>query len=534
MLESIESYILPGVERNTDMSLKVFSLSVLLHSVLFSLKTLDNSTPVPIVRQTQAVMEKTLQVVKPVLQLGQSQTQPSDSLWCQKVLDSGLLLRYTWVEVDTLFMIHCSKYTSPATTANANILANITSLLSGVMATDSDQATPIGQHSSPMSQLLLKLLTLQQIKKVLLSNELLAQSSTSEVLSGALQFIVGVEDHQLGQCGDQLWDRQVSSVDASTYPVAHWYVVTSNLPLLTPFLSESDMCHIADLFLTSLLHREAEDSSLLSVSLISKHLLQSLILVELPAFYSAVVRSVTQRIVGVLLSTSDAALACPSLLRFSELAGEKGSVINQSNGEVSEAPPTQKRLESLGQEILNSSRTGAFSITLSETQTDQLQRLLQVIRALNPDGMSSKDFSGLFLLLFLMATDIQPHGDAPPAVTVQLLRELLSLMGCLLTGRNSHCVLKILHGSSLLESTMTALFLHSDRGLFQTADSSDRLAVLRAVQAFIESLVQLIIHRKSSVRLNLEKISSYMFNSQVNVIIIIIHLICMFFSKSFL
>lgn len=48
-------------------------------------------------------------------------------------------------------------------------------------------------------------------------------------------------------------------------------------------------------------------------------------------------------------------------------------------------------------------------------------------------------------------------------------------------------------------------------------DSSAWLTFLKTVQDFIQSLILLIIHRKSSVRLNLEKFTTYLVNSEVAV-----------------
>uniref|UniRef100_A0A3P9A4F0 Nucleolar 27S pre-rRNA processing Urb2/Npa2 C-terminal domain-containing protein n=1 Tax=Esox lucius TaxID=8010 RepID=A0A3P9A4F0_ESOLU len=514
------SHILPDLDGNVDMSLKLFSLSVLLHSVLFSLKTLDSRTPIPVVRQTQALMEKMLHVVTPVLQLAQGQAP--DNPGCHRVQDAGLLLKYTWVEVDTLFQIHCTKYTSGMVPASTNILDDIRCLLSGVIAKDGDQVSTIGhEYCSPMTHYLQKLLILQQMRKVLLSNELLAQTSVADVLGEAAQFIVGREGLPLYQQSDQQWDRQVSSVDARTYSVAHWYLVTTNLPLITPYLTERDVCHIADLLLNSILQKTPDDTKeRLSVSLISKHLLESLILVELPVVYSAVVRCVTQRIVGILSSSRDTASVCLVLKKLSEVsrltADDKRSAAPWSDGDDSEAPSALKRLESIAEALLSSSMTEA-SITLSEIQTDDLLSLLKVTSSLNPDGMSSEDFSGLFLLLFLMVTDMQLHNDVKPEVTIQLLNQLFSLMGSLLAGNNSHHILKVVHGSSVLEGALTAMFSHSKKGLFKTVNSSHWLIFLKTFQDFIKSLISLIIYRKSSVCLNLEKFTTYLVNSEVTI-----------------
>lgn len=525
LLESIQIFIIPDVVENADMALKLFSLSGLLFSVLFSLKTLDSSSPMPIVKQTQSMMEEMLQVVKAVLELVPENT--TGELWIEKTQEAGLLLRYTWVEVDTLFQIHCSKYTSPGSdpgTDSSSPLDSILSLVSGVMTSNSDLSSPVVQHHTPMSRILLKLLTIQHMKTVLLTDKFLALSNTSEILCQATQSILGKEDPQESVVlpSKQFWDGQITTVDASCYHVAHWYLLTSNLPLIAPYISEGDVSHLACVLLSSLLNiKEGKTADKhLSIPLISRHLLESPLVVEIPSLFSALVRSLTQRIVGVLRA-SDTASVCSALNKFSEVSssvtGDSGSLaVTQSNGDTSEDPTSQRRLESIAQDLLSSSQAEA-GISLSETLTEDLLTVLRIVRTLNPDGMSSEDFSELFLLLFLTVREVQPQSDVNPAAGVQLLGELLCLIGTLLTGRNSHCVLKIIHGSSLLEATMIAIFSHCNKGLFQTLGCSDWHAFLRSLQDFIHSLIQLIIHRKSSVRLNLEKFTTFMLSSEVAV-----------------
>ncbi|XP_062320043.1 unhealthy ribosome biogenesis protein 2 homolog [Osmerus eperlanus] len=524
ILESIQTFIIPDLEENEDMALKLFSLSGLLFSVLFSVKTLDSSSPMLAVRQTQSVMEEMLQVVNAILE--QVPEHTARELWVEKTQEAGLLLRYTWMETNTLFQIHCSKYTSSGSEPDPDLsgpLDSILSLLSDVIVTNSGRFSLSDQNHTPMSRILLKLLTIQHMKKVLSLNELLAQSSTSEILCKATQSIIGKEDKQLPESNKPLWDGQITSVDASSYPVANCYLVTSNLPLLAPYISEGDVSHLACVLLSSLLDTQAGDTAEkhISIPFISRQLLESPLLVETPTLCSALVRSLTQRIVRVL-GASDTASVCPPLKTFCEVSGavtgntENVSVTQVKGDAMDECSAPQKRLEAVAQELLCPNKDDA-SVSLSETLTAELLSILQIVRTLNPDGMSSEDFSELFLLLFLKVKQVQPCCDVNPASIVQLLGELLSLMGTLLAGRNSHCVLKIIHGSSLLEATMTALFSHSNQGLFLTLDSSDWLAFLRSLQDFIQSLIHLIIHRKSSVRLNLEKFTTFMLDSEVAV-----------------
>ncbi|KAM3877151.1 unhealthy ribosome biogenesis protein 2 homolog [Diretmus argenteus] len=537
-----------------DASLKLLSLTQLLHTVLFSLKTLDNASPLPLVRQTHSLMEEMRQVNKDLLQLVSSEkkdsdvavetvletdktsnkskknsdhedsNKPSDSelevQWKQKTQEATLLLRYTWVEVDTLFHINCSKYTSlesaqtPASEIQDQALFHIETLLSGGIFSSSLQPSLIHPSRSPMSFLLLKLLTLQQMKKVLLDTPLLAQPSTAALLSRAAQCILAREEFEVSLDGEMGWDGQIGSVDANSYHVAHWYLVTSNLPLIASYLTGGDVGCIADVLLSSLISRQTGKDRLpgyLTNSLISSQFLQSPILVELPPLFSATVQSLTQRIIGVLMA-SDAAQVCPMLLKFQQCSlPAKGIAEN----------PTVKTLEAIVEEILRSSKTGEGSVLLTDTQTKELLDLLQIITNLNSDGMSAEDLSRLFLLLFFMltSTSSQPDGAAgtPPNLVdyALFLGKLLRLMACLLEGRNFQSVLKLIHGGSLLQAAVSSILLHSDRGRFGSTSSPDWLDVVKAAQGFIRSLVQMIIMRNSSVRLNLEQFASYLTSNEI-------------------
>ncbi|KAM7406266.1 hypothetical protein PAMP_000654 [Pampus punctatissimus] len=529
-------------------SLKLFSLSQLLHAVLFSLKTLDNASPLPLVRQSQGLMEEMQRIVKDLLRLlsaekitvktnmssvqrtqkkGKKNSDHKESqnasdsetriLWEQKTQEAVVLLRYTWVEVDTLFHIHCSKYTfldSAQTAAESEmegrvLLTRIESLLSCKI-----EDSVISPSCSPMSCLLLKLLTLQQMKKVLLDTPLLAEQSTTELLNRAAQFILAKEELEVSLDGEQVWDRQIDSVNASSYPVAHWYLVTSNLPLIVPYLSGEDVGCLANVLVGSLLSRETDrgKDSCLTVSLISLQLLQSSTLAELPSLFSATVCSLMQRMFGVLVA-AHAPKVCPTLLKFQEAGKGKGQ---------SQPLSTLVKKETIVEDILASSKTGAVSVMLTATQTKDLVNLLQILTKLNPDGMSSEDLSSVFLLLMFMlsstssyrsdkmTTDSSDSGD-----DVIFLEKLFRILACLLEGKNFQGVLKLIHGGTLLQAVVSSLLWHCSSGRFCSISGSDWFDLIKAVQGFIRSLIQLIIVRNSSVRLNLDQFASYLTSKEV-------------------
>ncbi|XP_054627419.1 unhealthy ribosome biogenesis protein 2 homolog isoform X2 [Dunckerocampus dactyliophorus] len=505
-----------GDQEKEDASLKLFSLSQLLHVVLFSLKTIDDASPRPLVRQAQSLMEEMQQVLSSLQRLlptektttatssvqkkkkkkkASPKTSKTVSLWEQKTQEAVLLLSYTWGEVDTLFHLHCSKYTSFDSTeipgkseilSDASALTNIENLLHPFAASPS---------CSPFSFVHLKLRTLQYFKKVLFDSASLMESSTAESLNSAARFIIARDELYACSEDDHAWDGQMSSVDSSTYRVAHWYIVTTNLPLLTAFLNQEDMRCIVDILVCSLLRKQSnEGKDQLSISHISSELLQSSILVELPSLFSATVGSLTQRIMGVL-TAADVPKICQTLEKYRE-AGEL-------------------RPSLLVEDIKMSSQSGQVFVFLSYAQTKELIDLLQILSSLNPDGLNSEDLSSLFLLLTFILTSASCQSEASDlGDCTGFLGKLLRMLACLVEGRNFQSVLKIIYGSTLLQAVVSSLFWRSRKGQFSSTSNSDWLELMAAMQDFITFLVQLIIVRNSSVRLNLDSFASFLISKE--------------------
>lgn len=548
VLETIQRHILPDLKRDDvemdgdkgllndrgkgDASLKLFSLSQLLHIVLFNLKTLDNTSPLPVVRQSQSLMKDMQQVVGELTlvlpleieaaNLNLSQIQKTakkgkhkenqknsektdgcvvEAPWVQKTQESALLLRYTWVEVNTLFLLRCDKYTpldegltGSENDAEAPVFRNLESF------------PPLRQNCSPMSCLLHKLLTLQQMKKVLLDTSSPAEPGTAALLSSAAHSILAETEFMVSLDEEQAWNRQIASVNSSSYPAAHWYVIVSNLPLIVPHLSGEDVGRVADALVSSQLNRKRtqEEDCLpgsLTSPLIFSQLLRSSVHAELPTLFFATVRSLHRGIVSIFKEARVSRVMC-TLFEFPE---EEDKSLEKDSSQ-----PGSKLFENeaLVQEVLASVKTGKKAALLTNEQNKELLDLLNILTRLNPDGMSSEDTSSTFLLLLfvLASTSTAPESEGDPAVLVKVL----SIMTCLIEGRASQSVLKHIHGGTLLQAVVESLFWHSNHGRIQSTCSSPWLDIISASRNLITSLVQLIINRYSSVRLNLDQFTSYL------------------------
>ncbi|XP_030628707.1 unhealthy ribosome biogenesis protein 2 homolog [Chanos chanos] len=509
ILERMQNDLIPFMgEKRNDIALKLFSLSVLLHVVLFGLKTLDNSSPVPIVRQTQNLMKEILAVTVPSLQL-LDQNISAHGLWGEKIQEVSLLLVHTWAELDTLFQMYCSKYQSPVDPNVGDV-----DILFSTLVTKFFQNDQSSKVCSPMSKLLQERLVLHRMKKILVKNGNISDSVMLNHLREAAQFIIGKEEPSITLNCNHLWDVQLSSVDSDTYPVAHWFLVTSNLPLIAPYLGEEDVSYLSECFLNSLLQNDSANDTEkhgLSISLISKHMLESIVLCELPLVYSGVVKGVTKKIIGVVC-TAKIEEMIPSVLKscdeISDTSGKKqGTVIDDSSRD-NEAPAAWKRLKAIAQEIMKCVE-GCNFLFLTEKQVDGLLDLLKITDLLIPQAMLQEDYFELFLVLYFMAVCIRCDRGLEISKTIGLLRELFNLMASLL-GKTSHSILKVEHGSNLLEAAVTSLSSLISEGHLPTLEDSAHSTFLQSVQNFIQCLLQTIVHRKSSVSLNLEKFTSFM------------------------
>ncbi|XP_074521935.1 unhealthy ribosome biogenesis protein 2 homolog [Halichoeres trimaculatus] len=548
VLEGIRRHILPDLEKEgseaekmevdggcdkinqekEDASLKLFALSQLLHVIMFSLKTLDNSSPLPTVKKSQGMMEEMQQLVTEMLDLlsrerkvktnlnlvqktpkkGNKTSAQRESeevseskieaLWEQKTQEATLLLRYTWVEVDTLFCIYCSKYKTLGS-SEAEALKQVESLLCGEIF-----PARLQPSCSPSSCLLFKLLTLQQLKKVLLDSSLLSESRTAALLGKAAQFILAKSELKVCQDEEQAWDGQIGNVSVCSYPAAHWYVVTSNLPVIAPYLAAEDVSFMADVLISSVLSKETDGGKdpppgCLTVSFVSSQLLESFVLTEIPSLFSATVTSLTHRITEVL-KAGHAPKVRPAFLR------------SQEEGDLS----TPLKKETLVEDIMASSESGQMSVFLTDTQREELVSILKILTKLDPDGMNSEDLPSVFFLVLFVLTSTSKHSNQSDADTPEpeddalFSVNLLKILTCLLEGRNFSSVLKLIHGGTLLQAAVSSLLWQSDSGRFRATSSSGWLEFMKALQSFVLCLVQVIITRNSSIKLNLDQFASYL------------------------
>ncbi|XP_063116091.1 unhealthy ribosome biogenesis protein 2 homolog isoform X2 [Cavia porcellus] len=510
VLEKFQAIVLPCLESDTDMALKSRSLSSLLHCIMFNMRSLDSNTPLPIIRRTQCVMERMLgDLVKPLLALLPGSPGPEPELWVQKVSDSALLLSYTWMEVDTMLRLNCGQYRSVAEdlTKDAPTSSNLPSLLPGLEAQRWKKIEKFIAQSNSLSQYCLKQLYLQKMKRTLLQ-----ASSLSEEVLHTLQYdasyILGSATDNLSQKTAASWDGQVGTVCASTYPVAHWHLIVSNLPILIPYLCLDDVRCVASILLSILSTSKAQDGSTdeeLCITLvkISTALIHSPLFPETQSLHSAFLMCLVARCCNILCSGDQGLLSQQLPWLF-----EKDHTI-MSYWETRFAKVGTEGIEprrEIAQSLLSLVK-GDFLIHLEEEQLESLLRLLQIISTLHLDSLLPPYHVHYFLLLLSMA--VTTVGCSCPSLDLQFLVKCYQLLGCLQRGGSARSVFRVFYVSDVFEIVLTSLLQASSRLLIEVDDPM-WLHLLQVVGMFLEQLMQLLIQLKLSLVLNFGKITAFL------------------------
>ncbi|XP_067391934.1 unhealthy ribosome biogenesis protein 2 homolog [Emydura macquarii macquarii] len=533
ILEKCQTLIIPDVKDDSDMALKLLSVSSVLHAFLFNMKSLDDVTPLPAVLRIQSLLDKMQrEVIQPLLDLlkdhGAEENKPG--LWLEKVSDSALLLVYTWVKVDTLLSINCSKYVSRlaeaagAVTDSAAESWDFSALFPGVDRRCWKQVVGFSSNFCSTSKYCLELLMLEKIKKILMQTSFQTEADL-HTFQQAAAFILHSGRSSMSTEASDPWNGNVSAINALTYPAAHWHLVVSNLTILIPYLSLKDVEYVADVLLKTLSVTKAQgvsadqDSSI-TVEKVSKTLLHSTFLSEIKVLHCAFISRIIQQCSSVLCSaTQDITdqpiqqLSADNIPWHEEVLSscKMVSIMEaQLENKLSKDEPfiCWKTMEKVAQHILLLTRANS-SITLEEDQMESFLHLLEIISALKLDSLFPSDHIRCFLLLLSLVANTRANISCSKLLSLKFLITCFRLLTCLQTGRSVNSVFKVFHASDALEVVMTALFTAS-KCFADVLTTPDWAEFLQVTRTFLECFLQMVVEKRQSLKLNLEKFTSFL------------------------
>ncbi|XP_039097203.1 unhealthy ribosome biogenesis protein 2 homolog isoform X2 [Hyaena hyaena] len=514
VLEKFQSLVLPYLRGDADMALKSLSLSSLLHCIMFNMRSLDSSTPVPIIRRMQRTMDRMLQeLVKPLLDLLLEPPRPELEPWLRKVSDSALLLSYTWAQVDTMLSINCSQYQSAsgALTDAVVEIPGLPSLLPGVETHHWKKIEKFTAQFDSLSKYCLEQLYLQKMKRTLVETSFQSEEALCALRRDAA-YILGSGRESLNQRTTASWDGQVGTVSTLTYPVAHWHLVVSNLTIVISYLCPNDVRSLASVLLRTLPMSKAQEGSAeeepsITLEKISSAVLHSPLFPEMQPLHSAFLLCLTEGCASVLRS---GAQGDPSLLgqQLPWLFEKEHTIVTLWENRFAKVGPEGVEPKGeIAQNLLSLVKSD-FPVQLGGEQLESILGFLEVISALQLDSLLAPYHVHYFLLL--LSTAVSKLGaPCPCPLSLRCLMTCYRLLGYLQRGKSARSVLKILYVSEIFEITLTSLFKASSRFSVDTDDPS-WLEFLQVIGTFLEQLLQMLIQTKLSLVLNFGKIVAFL------------------------
>nr|XP_054485443.1 unhealthy ribosome biogenesis protein 2 homolog [Agelaius phoeniceus] len=526
-VEKCQTLIIPAVEGSVDMALKLMSVCSVLHAFLFNMRSLDDVTPSPVVLRTQRLMADIQKgIIQPLMELLQAprREEEKSELWLRKASDAALLLVYTWVEVDALFGVSCSKYVSPtaetAVTKPAARHWGISAFLPGVKDQSWRRVMELASSFASTSKYCLELLTLQKMKMMLMQTE-----ADLQALQHAAAFILESGRSTMSRGESEPWDGDISAITELSYPTAHWHLVISNLTILLPYISLKDVEDIAKVLLETLMLAEAQKAATdqetsISIAKISLGFIHSSLLPEMRVLHCAFLTHLIHQFAVVLpTATRDSVdlplqqLSVTNIPWHEEILAscktvDPLEVPSENKVQKDELSSSWKTLEKVAQCIVLLAKNGC-PVILKERQLQRCLDLLEIVSLLKLDSFLPSDCTRCFLVLLSLLVNTRASVSCSKSLLLKVLSTCLHLLRCLQAGRNSNSVLKVLHASDVLEAVMTSQ-LTACKFFTDVLTGPVWAQYVQEVQEFLENFLQMIIERRQSVKLNLEKFMSFL------------------------
>ncbi|KAM6084732.1 unhealthy ribosome biogenesis protein 2 homolog [Theristicus caerulescens] len=535
-VEKCQTLIVPAVEGSADVALKLLSVSSVLHAFLFNMKSLDDVTPSPVVLRTQSLLVKLQKgIIQPLMELLQAprREEEKSDLWLRKASDSALLLVYTWVEVDTLFGVSCSKYVSPAAeiagavTASAARHGGISAFLPGVEEQCWERVMELANSFASTSKYCLELLTLQKMKMILMQTK-----ADLQALQHAAAFILESGRSIMSRGESEPWDGDISTISRLTYPTAHWHLVISNLTILLPYISLKDVEYIANVLLETLALAKAQEADAdpepsISIGKISLGLMYSSFLPEMKVLHCAFLTSLIHQFARVLPSAARDSVDLPlQQLSAGNIPWHEEiltpcrpvdplEVPSENKLPKDELSLSWKTLEKVAQCMVLLAKNGC-PVILKESQLESCLGLLEIASLLKLDSLLTSDCTRCFLVLLSLLANTRASVSCSKLLFLKFLSTCFHLLRCLQAGRNANSVFKVFHASDVLEAVLTSQ-LTASKFFTDVLTVPVWAQYLQEVQAFLENFLQMIIERRQSVRLNLEKFMSFLVSCKPDV-----------------
>ncbi|XP_073542221.1 unhealthy ribosome biogenesis protein 2 homolog [Phyllobates terribilis] len=519
----LENYQLAHIEVDLNLSLKLEHLSSLLRCLMMNMKSLDGNTPLAVIHRFQHVMKQIADgLILPSLTILKKQDlEASDSCWLQKLCEVVLMLLYTWIEVNTVTTLNCDKYVSQMCELALPLESPLECWDFSIFFEDREcwqKVHSLCRQSNVTAMFYFGLLSIHKMKLLLMHIPMPSESDRLTLQASASLFVRSSSN--LMEHKDQKpYSSNVNAANVHRLPVAQWHFIVSNITLLLPYISLEDMNHIADFLLVTQLFgndaRKQVDSDVTGdLKEISKGLLQSDSFSEMYILQCIFITRIINKCSTLVIEKT-------VLHKILLLLSLRNSVWHENIISVynkGAAIGTSRVIDNCDDSVFVTNMKNVLELVSSVQDMDEfvnftdedmnlLMDLAELICVLNPDSLLPSDLCRCFFFLLSLANVSSLRSLHVASVCYRGLT-------CLLSSTHSNSLFKIAYASDFLKIVLTCI--QSANWDTTEGDKQYWLKFLHIMNLFFDTFFSLMIKRKHSVLINLEKSATFVLNSISN------------------
>ncbi|XP_073408187.1 unhealthy ribosome biogenesis protein 2 homolog isoform X2 [Dendrobates tinctorius] len=519
----LENYQLAHIEEDPNLRLKLEHLSSLLHCLMMNMKSLDGNTPLAVIYRFQQVMKQIADgLILPSLTiLKKQELETSDSCWLHKLCEVVLMLLYTWIEVNTVTALNCDKYVSQMCKLALPLNSPLECWDFSIFFEDREcwqKVHSLCRQSNVPAMFYLGLLSLHKMKLLLMHIHMPSESDRL-TLQASASFFVNSISNLLEHKDQKPYSGSVSAASVHCLPVAQWHFIVSNITLLLPYISLEDMNHISDFLLVTQLtgigpSKQVDNDVTVDLKEISKGLLQSDTFSEMCILQCIFITRIINKFATLVIEKT--VLHDILLLLTLKNSDWHENIISVYNKGATIG--TSRVIDSCDDSGFVTNMKNVLELVSSIPDMDEfdnftdgemnlLMDLAELICVLNPDSLLPSDLCRCFFLLLSLA-NVNSLRSLPVASVCY--RGLT----CLLSSAHANSLFKIAYASDFLKIVLTCI--QSANWDITEGDEQCWLKVLHIMNVFFDTFFSLVIKRKQSVLINLEKSATFVLNSISN------------------
>ncbi|KAM3931151.1 unhealthy ribosome biogenesis protein 2 homolog [Leptodactylus fuscus] len=503
----VKSCRLPRTEDDPSHSINLQHLGSLLQCLMMNMKTIDSNTPMTVIHRFQHLMKQIAEeLILPSLTILKKESVEAEET--SKICDFVLMLLSSWVEVNTVTALNCEKYVSQMGKLAFPLESPLEYWNFSIFFEDKEcwhKVHTLCSQSNVFSMYYLRLLSIQKIKVILMHIHMPNENERA-TLQASASFIVNSSIN--------LMNHKDQNPNHGSVIDCPWHFIVSNITILVPFISPEDMNMIADYLLETQLSASDKNNDPISLKGITKSLLLSDSFSEMCVLQCVFITCIFKKC-ATLVRRQTVLHEIIDLLSLQDsdwheyiisIYNKGAKIVNPKVNYSCDDSVFVTNMKHSLQLVSSGAKMNEF-VSFTDDDINLLMNLIELISVLNPDSLLPSDLCRCFFLLVALA-------NAGSVKSVNVASACYRSLTCLLSGTHANHLFKIAYASDILEAMMTCI--QTTDWNVSEAHAQDWATFLDIVNLFFDTFLSVVMKRKQSVLVNLEKCTSFVLNSLTN------------------